>query len=194
MENVVQRKTSREVFLAEVDAQVPHLVSSLRGQGPNNPPKEHPVDIAYYSAKKADAVTSFSQLFASDDAKVDGLRNVAQAKLDSNKYLLCNRVLLMSAVVGTGESVSDAVFAAPADDVLQGEIEITVGRRVILPKQPIQGLFANEKEKKDGVFFLDNPKFIMPDQEIIVRFYWPKALAAETCIKLGLAGTVNATY
>jgi len=188
--NSTLRKTARQEFIDRLheiaDSDLRRKIQPPAGQTP----LEQVTDQALFSAKKISDVTFTDAIFKSDDSKVDGLRNVALAKTPTGKYFLVNKLVLQSKA---SAELADAVFTDLATDVMQGEIEITVDKKAVVSRMPISALFpeVDGNGKWTGVTFLDNPKMLPPDKDIIVRMWFPKALAANTCIKLALVGCAN---
>jgi hypothetical protein len=196
--NLTLRKTSKDLFAERksiLQKENPALYAALF-----ETQRAQLTDQAYYSAKAVGAVSTTDAIFKSDDAKVDGLRNVANAKLDAGKAILVDRLMILS---GINATLASTVFEPVAKDVLQGEIEIIVDKKIFLPRQPLAGLLptvrrqgahatetqVTEVATQETIIFLDNPKFIFPEKEIQVRMWWPANLTANTNIKFGFLGS-----
>ncbi len=188
--NLVLRKTSREEFESRmpiVNKISPSVANDINAQ------RRQLVDMTLYSAKQI-GVTSFTdQVFASDDDKVPALRNVSSAKIDPNKFICVNRIQILS---DDAAAIADATFDELADDVRQGELEVVVDGKVVVSKQSIENMLdpAENDSGRAGLIYLDNPKMLTPDSEIVVRIWFPTDLAANTSIKFALIGTGVETY
>lgn len=144
------------------------------------------VDDAIYSIKDISAQKQV-ELMENKDDKTSGLTNVNGRKLDANKYFLVTGIQLLSGVYTT--TVDDATFAVPVAGIINGEFELNVGGKIIVP-QLSNSKFdtTNRTDVLRGYFKLENPKLIAPQTEIIPEIKLPAAAAVKTAVKVVLHG------
>lgn len=161
-------------------------------------------DMEYYSVVALGAsATSISNLFAQDGSKDVGLRNVSNQKIDADTYFLCRGIELLYGVdASTGEVATFTTLLMPAA-LFNGEIEISQNGRKILPAQSMHCFWTGiQTSMVDTTHFhtqartihvLDNPKWIMPQQEIKGTMEWGGAApgAANSYLKIRLLGAAN---
>ena len=149
------------------------------------------------------SLTSITDLFAPDGAKTVGLRNISNQKIDADKYfLLCAIEILYG--VDAANSGKTATFGALVDipALYDGEFELTQNGRKIVPKQSMHLFFNGVAVGKTdlstviynrSIFVLDNPKFLVPQQELKGTMEWgvTPGAAANSFVKIRLIGTVN---
>lgn len=189
--NLVSRKTSKQEFIerkAIIQAADPASYSEIF-----DTQRAQLTDGVIFSKKAVSEVTSFDEMFKSDDAKQHNIINIANAKLPAGKWFLANRIMLLT---GVNADVGATAWGAIADDVRNGEIEITLDKKPIVSKMPISALFADESNSDHvtGLAWLDNPKMLEPEKDLLVRLWFPVATATNTNLYLALLGTQKETY
>lgn len=152
------------------------------------------------------AATSLNDLFAPDGAKVVGVRNIANQKLDAEKHFLVSGIEIQYGIDAVNADGCGATFGfepIPAK-VFNGELEITQNGRKIFSKQSMGGFMTGVVASSIAVgpltavangraiIKLDNPKWINPQEELKARMEWKVAPGvANSFIKIRLVGTVN---
>jgi len=165
---------------------------------------EQVCDMEYYSVVALGAsATNITHLFAQDGAKDVGLRNVSNQKLDAGIHFLCTAIELLYGIdASTGEVATFSFLEMPAP-IFNGEIEISQDGRKILPKQSMHCFWNGIATSfVDTTHFyvqarticrLNNPKWILPQQEIKGSIEWGGAApgAANSYLKIRLLGAAN---
>jgi len=201
MENNTTFATSRSKYIDKIN-EIPNPVVKQRIL--NNQDQLNDSEIYSVVALGA-AATSIIDLFTPDGAKVVGLRNISNQKLDAEKYFMVNAIEILYGIDAADSGYSATFATCPIPDaVFNGELEITQNGRKIFSKQSMGAFFtgitassiavgpltalANGK----AIIKLDNPKFLYPQEEIKARMEWGHHCgAANSYLKIRLIGTVN---
>lgn len=142
-------------------------------------------DAAFYFNKAASAVTS-KEMIASADAKSYGVTNMDKGQLTDGMWFLLSEIYLLS---GVNVTLSNTAYAAVADAIANGELELKVDQRPIMPNISCQ-VFKRGTAEKIGAYKLDNPKLIQPLKDIRANLFMSEATAANTNIQLVLKGSI----
>lgn len=151
------------------------------------------VDTRFYFVKAANAVTSV-RMIETSDTKAVGVTNVDRGKLDKDNYFLLTGLILLS---GVNASPLAASFGTVATTIANGDFEFKCsGNKYLLPKDSSCQVFDtnNRTDIENGLFKLDNPKWIEPQAEINFDIRFPVATAANTNIKLVMVGVSVINY
>jgi len=165
----------------------------------------------YYAYKQVGAVSSFSDLFASDDSKAvlstTKMTNVAQGKLDADKLFLLTHIQLL---FGNASNLNETSWGRLSESILNGTIKITQDDRVILDTQLCRifdsvnaALATGDTNAAAGTavtYTIQHvgpgivevaPKFILPQKSINVDLKFAKALSSNDNIGIVLYGVQN---
>lgn len=201
MENNTTLATSRSKYIEKME-DIPNPV--VKNRILSNQDQLNDSEIYSVVALGATA-TAINDLFAPDGAKVVGLRNIANQKLDAEKYFLVSAIEILYGIDAADSGYSATFATCPIPDALfNGELEITQNGRRIFSKQSMGAFFtgitassiavgpltalANGK----AIVKLDNPKWVYPQEELKARMEWGHHCgAANSYVKIRLIGTVN---
>lgn len=194
--------TDREKFQTRI-AQLPEEVMARLANG-----IEQAMDDEIYSVVALGAsATNINDLFPADGALSVGLRNIANAKLDANKYFLLTGIELMYGIDATNSGKSGTFTTAQYPAALfNGEFELKQNGRSLIKKQSLS-LFFKGIQSTDShlnsssitniyqgraVHVLHNPKWIYPQQALKGIMEWAIAPgAANSYLKIRLIGVSN---
>lgn len=201
MANDTKLATSRSKFIDKINEIKSEVVrrSILDNEAQLN-------DFSIYSVVALGATaTAINDLFAPDGAKVVGLRNIANQKLDAEKFMLVHQLEILYGIdaANSGHSATFGFEPIPAE-LFNGELEITQNGRKIFSKQDMGGFHTGVASTAIAVgpltavangraiLTLDNPKWINPQEEIKGRMEWgTHPGAANSYVKIRLIGTIN---
>ena len=201
MANNSKLATSRSMFLDNME-QLPFEIQTAV-----NSKQQKLNDSEIYSVVALGAaLTSINDLFAPDGAKVVGVRNIANQKIDAGKYFMVSGIEILygiDIVNATGAAANFGSAPIPAA-VFNGELTIEQNGRKIFSKQSMACFFTGITSTSIAVgpltalangraiITLDNPQWIEPQVELKGRMEWAAAPgAASSFIKIRLIGTVN---
>jgi hypothetical protein len=175
---------------------------------------EQVVDAIFYAAKSVGAVSSFADIFKPDDAILIGKTNLSQAKMDANTVFLCTAIAIQHAAAGgTADSnVVGASYGLIPTYMRNGELSLKAGNRPIVDKLPMEvfhaydsaiatgdtnaaagtGVTYTMERLGSGVYELENPKWIYPNELISADLRFAAALTANDAVKILLIGAKNA--
>lgn len=188
----------------------PKLYDAIYGPTPT----QQVNDQGYYAAKViASGASTYDDMFASDDdisvTSTTRATNLSDGKTPNGEFMLVDTITLQSVA---GSDVSAADFGLIADELRNGTIEIMQDNRVILKECLMERFFQASdfvptgdtnaaagtavtytmKAIEAGVYHLDNPKWLYPNEKIDVRLKLGKKLGADLCVRIELSGAVNA--
>lgn len=165
------------------------------------------VDHAIYATKLVGQVTSFYELFKQSDTPYVGLTNLTNAKLNPDEYFALTAIQLQYAVAaGTSDAqVAAATYGVIPDAVKNGEFSLLCDKRVILDVMSSEvfhnaGVAIGDTNASAatpvtytmtecGIFELDAPKLLNPQEVIKMELKFAAALAsANSCLKVTLRG------
>lgn len=137
--------------------------------------------------------TTGVEVFANADVKTVGKTNINARKLEKDTPFLCTHIRLTSGVGAAGTStVADIVavaFGKTTANMLNGEFSLEVGKKVLLPETPMEVFATNSyTDSQAGLYKLENPKWINPQEEIVFDIKLGAAEATKTYVKVELIG------
>lgn len=154
-------------------------------------------DSRYYFVKTIAAVTQV-KMIKNDDAKSNGLTNVAQAKLDTGTWFMLTGMSLRTGLYPTDAThIKESVFDLKAlttlaceASVANGDFEFRVnGGKHVLPKDTSCSIFCSGRTDQPlGYYHLESPKWIKPDSEMFFDINLAFAGTALTACRLELFG------
>lgn len=152
------------------------------------------VDKVYFSIKALGNATS-KELFIDDDKLKDGIINLSARKITSGHAFMIGGVQLQAAVIEGEDEITDAVMTdadfsgALNPTILNGELEIKVGDKAILPYSSCSMFDAAANDKR-GFHKLENGFFINPDTAIVPTLKVGKAVGGgRAVVKFAMWGT-----
>jgi len=177
-------------------------------------PSQQVVDSTIMAAKSVGAVKSFSDLFKSDDQISIGLSSLSDARPPKDMLFLLTHIALLYAVAaGTTDSdVKEADYNLIPTEMRNGTLEITQNKRVIFSEQEMEQFYtaiqfvavgdtnvgsgtpitySMRGVGHVGLIKLENPKFIVPQEELETNMKFAKALPANAAVKIILFGVRN---
>jgi len=179
--------------------------------------KEQSVDATLYAAKSISGVTSFDDLFKSDDSISIGLNNIANAMLPPNQYFIVTGISFQYAVAAgtstTNVKEADYNTVLPAE-LLNGEISIASNKKPVLEKIAISKFdvadnyiavgdtnaaagtavtYTLRAVGRVGYYELECPKMLKPQEQIEVKIKLTKAAATNAAVRIVLHGVTNVT-
>ncbi len=198
---------ARSQQIAEMN---PDVYNALYGDNPT----QQVLNANIVAAKLVGAVSSFSDLFKSDDSIATGLASLANGKPPTDEFFLLTHIAFQYALAANAADadVAKASYGIIPDAVRNGSVEITQNKRIIFVEQSME-LFATADHYEAvgdtnpaagtaatftmkgiggiGLFKLDNPKWIIPDRQLKVEMKFADALPALSAIKVLLFGVKN---
>lgn len=150
-------------------------------------------DTRFYFVKAAGGATSV-RMIETSDTKAAGTTNVDRGKLDKDNYFLLTGLILLSGVNADPKAAS---YGTIATAIANGDFEFkAAGNKYLLPKDTSTQVFDtnNRTDIENGLFKLDNPKWIEPQTEINFDIRFASAAAANTNLKLVLVGVSVINY
>lgn len=150
-------------------------------------------DTRFYVVKAANAVTSI-RMIQSSDVKAPGVTNINNGKLEKDNYFLLTGLILLSAVAA---DPLNAAFDTVALAIANGDFEFkAAGNKYLLPKDSSCQVFDtnNRTDIENGLFKLDNPKWIEPQVDIEMNIRFSQATAANTNLKFVMVGVSVINY
>lgn len=175
---------------------------------------EQVVDATLYAAKTVGAVASFSDLFKRDDAILTGKTNVSQAKVDANTAFLCTAIAIQYSVAAgaTDDNVRQATYGLLHNNMRNGELTVKAGNRPIVEQLSGEVFYSFDAataigdtnaaagtavtytmvQPGIGVYELENPKWIYPNDILSADFKFAGNLDANGAVKIILIGAKNA--
>jgi hypothetical protein len=142
-------------------------------------------DYLIYTAKKI-GTASNAELMVNSDVAVAGLANINNRKLEANRYFLLTGIQILS---GASADPKTAEYALPEPNILNGEFELNVGDKTIIPRMSMSAFDTGSRtDVPEGFYKLDNPKMIPPLTEIKPEIWTPAPNAENTCVKIVLWG------
>lgn len=174
-DSLIETKPALAAVLSKIDQLPQELAEGLANKS------MRVMDFTAFSAKAATGATQVS-MFATDDTKIKGLRNVANAKLD--QWTIVYGIQILS---GVNATLGATAFAAPAADVLNGEYMFSCGTSVFFDYQPTSNFGnATSSPLRPGYFPLANPVVLKKDDTLKFELNFAAALALNTNLKLAL--------
>lgn len=150
-------------------------------------------DTRFYVVKPAGAATTL-RMIAPADTKAPGVTNIDRGKLEKDNYFLLTGIMLLSGVEAQPLAAS---FNTIEKGIANGDFEFTAaGNKYLLPKDSAAHVFdtSNRTDIENGLFKLDNPKWIEPQVDIEFNLRFSQALVANTNVKLILVGASVINY
>ncbi|MDR2963991.1 MAG: hypothetical protein LBU90_10235 [Bacteroidales bacterium] len=149
------------------------------------------VDEVIYFTKDLKSNTSVDMVLASD-VQSTGLTNVNAGKLEQGNYMLLTGVRLRTATITAGGNVAEADFSGQLNkNVANGEIEINVSGKPILPRMSNGRFVTGTTAKWNNYFALDCPKLIVPSAPIDAKLYLSAGCAGLVAARLELHGVMT---
>ncbi|WP_164914235.1 hypothetical protein [Aquimarina sediminis] len=203
------KKSSRSQFLEIVNAHTtlrdhakkydPAMVNVAKGIKEG---RLQLADAAYYSIKFAGNKANID-MFETQDAKEIGITNVTQAKLQKDRLFLCNRIILLSAIIegdlpGSDSELKKVMKQTDFDSIkhvggLQnGVFSLIANKKIIIDERPMQEFVTDGNTMLNlGTYFLESPRFIRDDEEFEFNIELGEDAPEKTLVKVVLAGTVT---
>lgn len=150
-------------------------------------------DSAWYSVKKAGGATSV-RMFDTADTKEIGLRNVDKGKLEKDYWFLLTGIVLLA---GVEVDPLNAAFDFIPLAIANGDFEFRANNnKPMFPKDTSCNVFLNTNQtaREKGLWKLDSPKWIEPQQDILFDIRFSKAVPANTNVKIVLIGQTVIGY
>lgn len=208
--NFATAKAEFDARSQQIAGMNPDVYEAIYGENPT----QQVVDANILAAKSVGAVSSFSDLFKSDDSIATGLASLANGKPPTDEFFLLTHIAFLYALTASASNtdVAKASYGIIPDAVRNGSVEITQNKRVIFVEQamepfavaehyeavgdtnPAAGTAATFTMKgvgRIGMIKLDNPKWIIPDRQLKVDLNFAVALPALSAIKILLFGVKN---
>lgn len=185
--------------------------------GPGGIPTQQVVDGSLYANKLVGQVSSFDDLFKTDDTLAVGLTNVANAQLPANTFFLLTAISLQYGVAAgtTTTNTKETTFGLVPAAIKNGEISISCNKRIVLEKMSCEVFeradhyvaegdtnasagtpvtYTMVGKGNVGYYELENPKWLNPQQTIQVALKFASALAsANSNVRIVLHGAMNQT-
>ena len=140
------------------------------------------VDYAMYAVRELKADTSI-ELLQSSDAKEVGITNLNDRKLDINNFVLISGIQLLesefskAAASVTKNDLKTAAYGQISNVVANGELEIRMNDRVLLPRISCEVFKRGSQTYGDaalvGYMPWECPKMVQPLTEIIPTLWLP---------------------
>lgn len=148
------------------------------------------VDYALYTAVDLGTSTTVEAFQASDNKEV-GISNINKRQLEANTYFLVTGIQILESTVAIGTSnttLKNAVYGVIGNTVGNGEFELKVGDKVLVPRNSME-MFKTpaNTDKLVGYYELDCPKLITPLTDIVPWIYLPASTASKA-LKIVLYG------
>lgn len=180
-------------------------------------PLQQVVEDSIYAIKPVDSLTSFDDMFKSDDKIRIGLTNISEGKLPSDWLFLVHAVSLQFGVTAStsGDDLAKTEFGLIHTYMRNGEIRIVQNNTEILPQQNAEKYFTakhfvavgnNNPEAGNaltnamramgqvGRVRLANSKFLFGDRKVDVSLKFSAPMPANSAVKIILHGLRNAKY
>jgi hypothetical protein len=111
-------------------------------------------------------------------------------KLEAGQYFLMTGYSIQSAI---NADVSAANYAHPDSTITNGELELKVGSKVLIPKTSLaMNYTTGRNDVQPGYRKVDNPKLVPPQTEIIAELSRSESAAAtsdnDLCVRFFLHG------
>jgi len=169
----------------------------------------------YYATKCVGAVSSYNDLFKSDDDISVGMTNISSGKPQAgDRFLLCGISVQYVTAAGTAAAnTKAAAFGLINTNMRNGEIEISQNKRMILEKQLMEPFYTSEQVYATadtnpalgtpsaatiagfgniGFYELPTPKWIEPERKIDVAMDFAAAMgSANASVRIILWGIKN---
>lgn len=129
---------------------------------------------------------NYMELLANADDKTVGVVNINSRKLEADQYFLLTGIQILSGTFTTNPY--DATFGVPVANFLNGEFQLEVGGKIVVPRTSCDIFRTGANAEKPGFYKLENPKMIEPMKEIVPELWTPASAAATTAVKLILWG------
>ena len=130
--------------------------------------------------------------------KDEGVTNVNNGRLDKSEFMLCNKIKLVSTHHATNAFTTDdaatsvklvetwsEVDATNMGGLVNGELKVTVGNKVIIDNIHLSNFVGGEEE---GVFYLPRPIFIKGGVEIKAELRLGAGVAANKALAVSILG------
>jgi hypothetical protein len=188
----------------------PEIYRALYGDVPSH----QVVDATIMAAKLVGAVKSFNDLFKSDDQISVGLSSLSDARPPKDMLFLVTHIALLYAVAAgtTEQDVREADYNLIPTEMRNGTLEIMQNKRVIFQEQEMERFYKADQFApvgdtnanagtpitytmkgvgNVGLVKLENPKFIVPQEELEANMKFAKALPNNAAVKIILFGVRN---
>ncbi len=180
-------------------------------------PLQQVVEDSIYAIKPVSSLTSFDDLFKSDDKIRIGLTNISEGKLPSDWIFLAHSISLQYGVAAStsADDLAKTEFGLIHPYMRNGEIRIVQNNTEILPQQNAEKYFTarhfvsmgNNNPEAGNVLVnvmravgrvgrvrLENSKFLFGDRKIDVSLKFSAPMPANSVVKIILHGMRNAKY
>ncbi len=182
------KKNSREEFLKRLGQLDPDLASKIKNG------EFQICDYVIFNTKCASGLNSFEP-FEAADAKTKGLRNINARKLEKDSPFL---MLGIRITYGIGEGKDDEhgkVVAFGVDElppvIANGEMSMSLGTKVVMPEKfPLAAFVRAGADTPKGLYLLDSPKFLKPQEEIKIKYDFAGPAAENAWIRTELIGAI----
>ena len=139
------------------------------------------VDYALYNTRNLGTDTTVEAFQASDSKEV-GITNLNKRQLEANTYFLVTgvQVLESTEAISANNTLKGASYGVIASDVANGEFELKVGDKVLIPRNSME-MFKTpaNTDKLVGYYELDCPKLISPLTDIVPWIYLPASTGSK---------------
>lgn len=147
-------------------------------------------DSPYYST--AEIRGTASKIIKTSVSEEIGITNLDNGKLGKNRYLTLSGIKLLY----DANSINGAFTDPFPADLLNGEWELELDGKIVLPKEPIRkffdGFYGYNINKPFGLYPLDNPKDVLPQSPIEVNIETKNEVTG--FLKVFLEGTIVYGY
>lgn len=180
-------RSSRDEVLMRLDGLPPEVRKAIREK------RAQISDSSWYSVKTAGGATTV-RMFDTSDTKQVGLRNVDKGKLEKDYWFLLTGIILLAGV--NADPLATAFDFIPLA-IANGDFEFRANNnKPMVPKDTSCNVFLNTNQtaKDKGLWKLDSPKWIEPQQDIMFDIRLSQAPAANTNLKIILVGQTVISY
>lgn len=156
-------------------------------------------DYNMYVTRFLDSDTT-SELFLASDDKTVGLTNINSRQLEDKNFFLVTGVQLIAvkaeqpyeSEAAAKEAAKGAIFTTIPTEIANGEFELKLGEKSLLPRISCQ-VFNKPADngKPAGYYELETPKMIKPLTDIVPWLYLPKNCGGKVILKIILHGVRN---
>ena len=180
-------------------------------------PLQQVVEDSIYAVKPVSNLSSFDDLFKSDDKIRIGLTNISEGKLPSEWIFLVHSISLLYGVSASAspDDLAKTEFGLIHNYMRNGEIRVVQNNTEILPQQNAEKYFnarhfvslGNDNPAEGtkqvnvmkavgrvGCIRLENSKFLFGDRKIDVSLKFSAPMPANSVVKIILHGMRNAKY
>ncbi len=152
------------------------------------------VDTRFYTVKEISGKNSID-VFQGTDNKSVGLSNLANQKLDKDKWFLLYAIQVRYGQLIETKDISRIEFALLPPYIRNGEFEFEVGGKKVIELMDTQAFDTRGLNNVAiGHYTLESPKLIEPQVEIKMPMKWISAADAASYIRVTLIGTMITSF